>query len=99
MALSSARRVVLLSYNATTHTIDFRHFLISVRPVGVSKPIRKLIAGSTNNKAIPLKRRLQDLGGGETGTSESEASDPEEGPVVKLRPVPSKKASGKDTGI
>lgn len=98
MALSSARRVVLLSYNATTRTIDFRHFLISVRPVGVSKPIRKLIAGSTNNKAIPLKRRLQDVAG---GTSESEASDPEgeEKEIVKLRPVPSKKASGKAKGI
>lgn len=98
MALSSARRVVLLSYNATTHTIDFRHFLISVRPVGVSKPIRKLIAGSTNNKAVPLKRRLEDING---GTSESEASDAEgeQKEIVKFRPVPSKKASGKAKGI
>lgn len=47
MPLSSARRVVLLSYNATTRTIDFRHYLISVRPVGVSRSVRKLIEGTT----------------------------------------------------
>ncbi|KAK4053283.1 rRNA-binding ribosome biosynthesis protein [Microbotryomycetes sp. JL221] len=50
MPLSSARRVVLLSYNAQTKTVDFRHYLITVRPVGVSKPIRKIVAGSTANK-------------------------------------------------
>ena len=54
MALSSARRVVLLSYNPQTHTVDFRHYLISVRPVGVSRPIRKIVLGSTANKAAPL---------------------------------------------
>ncbi|ORY66804.1 Brix domain-domain-containing protein [Leucosporidium creatinivorum] len=59
MPLSSARRVVLLSYNPVTRTIDFRHYVISVRPVGVSRPIRKIIAGSTNNKApaVPLSRK------------------------------------------
>lgn len=47
MPLSSARRVVLLSYNATTRTIDFRHYLITVRPVGVSRSVRKIIEGTT----------------------------------------------------
>lgn len=47
MPLSSARRVVLLSYNATTRTIDFRHYLISVRPVGVSRSVRKIIEGTS----------------------------------------------------
>jgi ribosome biogenesis protein SSF1/2 len=60
MALASARRVVLLSYNSETHTIDFRHFLISVRPVGVSRPIRKIVAGSTANKALPLGSRKRE---------------------------------------
>lgn len=66
MPLSSARRVVLLSYNPVTHTIDFRHFLISVRPVGVSKPIRKLIAGSSNNK---VGAGAGSLGGASSGPS------------------------------
>ena len=47
MPLSSARRVILLSYNATTRTIDFRHYLIHVRPVGVSRSVRKIIDGTT----------------------------------------------------
>ncbi|BGP58708.1 rRNA-binding ribosome biosynthesis protein [Rhodotorula sphaerocarpa] len=90
MALSSARRVVLLSYNSTTRTVDFRHFVIQVRPVGVSKPIRKLIAGSTNNKGGSsnnalgvngLARMLGAAADGEpassAGEDESEASEPE----------------------
>ena len=47
MPLSSARRVVLLSYNPATRTIDFRHYLISVRPVGVSRSVRKIIDGTS----------------------------------------------------
>lgn len=37
----------MLSYNATTRTIDFRHYLISVRPVGVSRAVRKIIEGTS----------------------------------------------------
>ncbi|BGP21124.1 hypothetical protein JCM10213_008963 [Rhodosporidiobolus nylandii] len=84
MALSSARRVVLLSYNPVTRTVDFRHYLISVRPVGVSKPIRKIIAGSTNNKVVPLSRKRP-----APAASDSEASDLEDRPVVP-RPAPSR---------
>ncbi|SJX64091.1 related to SSF1-Nucleolar protein involved in the assembly of the large ribosomal subunit [Sporisorium reilianum f. sp. reilianum] len=47
MKLSQARRIVLLNYNAATATIDWRHYLISVRPVGVSKSVRRVIEGSS----------------------------------------------------
>ncbi|WFD36147.1 hypothetical protein MCUN1_003022 [Malassezia cuniculi] len=47
MRLSQARRIVLLSYNAETRTIDWRHYLISVRPVGVSRSVRRIIEGTT----------------------------------------------------
>ncbi|PWN27965.1 Brix-domain-containing protein [Jaminaea rosea] len=47
MHLSQARRVVLLSYNAQTETIEWRHFLISVRPVGVSRSVRRVVEGTT----------------------------------------------------
>ena len=47
MRLSQVRRVVLLHYNPETKTIDWRHFLISVRPVGVSRSVRRVIEGST----------------------------------------------------
>ena len=47
MRLSQVRRVVLLNYNADTKTIDWRHYLISVRPVGVSRSVRRVIEGRT----------------------------------------------------
>ena len=47
MRLSHARRIVLLSYNAETRTIDWRHYVISVRPVGVSRSVRRIIEGTT----------------------------------------------------
>ncbi|THH32965.1 hypothetical protein EUX98_g1186 [Antrodiella citrinella] len=45
LSLSSARRVVLVSYNKEKGTIDFRHFLISVRPYGVSKRVQRVLDG------------------------------------------------------
>ncbi|EJT98147.1 Brix-domain-containing protein [Dacryopinax primogenitus] len=40
---SSARRVVLLSYDAETGTIQLRHYLISIRSYGVSRRVRKVL--------------------------------------------------------
>ena len=50
MHLSQARRIVLLHYNEATQVIDWRHYLISVRPVGVSRRVRRVIEGSSNSK-------------------------------------------------
>jgi ribosome biogenesis protein SSF1/2 len=50
MHLTQARRVVLLSFNPTTRTIDFRHYLITVRPVGISRGLRRL---STPSSSLP----------------------------------------------
>lgn len=52
MPLSNARRVVLLSYNPSTRTLDFRHYLITVRPVGVSRAVRKIIEGTSGRKRV-----------------------------------------------
>ncbi|KAL8286638.1 hypothetical protein RQP46_004166 [Phenoliferia psychrophenolica] len=76
MPLSSARRVVLLSYNEVTKTIEWRHYLISVRPVGVSKPIRKIIAGSTSAAASLKRARADD--------SASEAEENEDAPEGRV---------------
>lgn len=51
MRLSQARRIVLLSYNAETKTIDWRHYLISVRPVGVSRAVRRIVEGTTRSSS------------------------------------------------
>ena len=51
ISLSSARRVVLVSYNAERATIDVRHYLISVRAAGVSRRVRKILeAGGTSTR-------------------------------------------------
>ncbi|KAJ1675803.1 rRNA-binding ribosome biosynthesis protein [Spiromyces aspiralis] len=46
MVLADIRRVVLFNYNAETDTIDFRHYVITVKPVGVTKGIKKIITNS-----------------------------------------------------
>ncbi|KAG8795845.1 hypothetical protein FRC17_008073 [Serendipita sp. 399] len=47
LSLSSARRVVLVHYNQDRDSIDFRHYLITVRARGISRHVRKLIEGTT----------------------------------------------------
>ena len=46
LALSSARRVVLVAYNADRGTIDWRHFRITVKPYGVSRRVRRVLQGT-----------------------------------------------------
>ncbi len=46
IALSSARRVVLISYNADRGTVDFRHYVITVKAYGVSKRVRRVLEGA-----------------------------------------------------
>ncbi|TFY83182.1 hypothetical protein EWM64_g837 [Hericium alpestre] len=58
LSLSSARRIVLVSYNAERGTIDFRHFRITVKPYGVSKRVRRVLEGSGAASAA----RVLDLG-------------------------------------
>lgn len=43
MHLSSARRVVLINRNAATGRLDFRHYAIIVKPIGVSKSIKRVV--------------------------------------------------------
>lgn len=53
ITLSSARRVVLVSYNAERGTVDFRHYLIRVKAYGVSKRVRRILEGaSTSTKPV-----------------------------------------------
>ena len=46
LALSSARRVVLVAYNAERGTVDWRHFRITVKPFGVSRCVRRVLQGA-----------------------------------------------------
>ena len=61
ISLSSARRVVLVSYNAERGTIDFRHYLINVRAAGISRRVRKIIEGAVGKPKAKGGKTL-DLG-------------------------------------
>ena len=65
LTLSAARRVVLVQYNPERDTVDIRHYLITVKPYGVSRRMRKVLEGSkTSSKSSKssLKTGLLDLG-------------------------------------
>ncbi|CAG8506515.1 5183_t:CDS:2 [Diversispora eburnea] len=64
MQLAEARRVVMFNYDPETKNIDFRHYCIGVKPVGISKSVRRIV---TNN--IPDLSNYQDI----SHVSESEA--------------------------
>ncbi|KAB2024337.1 hypothetical protein ES319_D06G080800v1, partial [Gossypium barbadense] len=79
--LSSCQRIVLLNYNKNTKLIDFRHYSIRLKPVGVSRRIRKFV----QNYQVPDLRNLQDMSDFVTKAgygSESEAD--EEAATVNL---------------
>jgi ribosome biogenesis protein SSF1/2 len=62
ISLSSARRIALISYNPEKGTIDFRHYLISVKPYGVSKRVRKVLEGVTSSSKKSSTSGFLDLG-------------------------------------
>ena len=41
--LNAIRRCVLLNYDQESGTVEFRHYTIKVVPVGMSKPIKKIL--------------------------------------------------------
>jgi ribosome biogenesis protein SSF1/2 len=48
ISLSSARRVVLISYNAERGTMDFRHYIIKIELCGVSRRVRKVLEATAH---------------------------------------------------
>lgn len=54
LSLPSARRVVLVSYDDAHGTLQFRHYLITVRPYGVSRRVRRVIDASAGKKKASL---------------------------------------------
>ena len=54
--VNSIRRCVLLNFDSKTQSIQFRHYTIKVVPVGMSKPLKKIVQGK-----IPNLSRYQDM--------------------------------------
>ncbi|XP_015795459.1 suppressor of SWI4 1 homolog [Tetranychus urticae] len=69
--VSQLKRVVLINYRPDDGLLEFRHYAISLKPVGISKPIKKLVCG----KKLPNLGKLlsvEDLFNRDLGLSESE---------------------------
>lgn len=74
LKLLKMKRCVLMRLNTDTGNIDFRHYAISVKPVGVTKQIRRLVT----RKKIPDLGKLASIddmlddGGMSSGASDGE---------------------------
>ncbi|KAJ7273250.1 Brix domain-containing protein [Mycena rebaudengoi] len=98
LALSSARRVVLVAYNPTRGTVDIRHYVITVKPYGVSRRVRRVLDGATtpagvldlgNEKDVAdfLLRKRGEIGpdgGYESAASSTESVAGDDGNTVDL---------------
>ncbi|RKP05756.1 Brix domain-containing protein, partial [Thamnocephalis sphaerospora] len=76
MKLTEARRVVLLNYNAEAGTIDFRHYSIHVKPVGVTKGVKRVIL----NTNVPNLANFEDVSDYVLREAFASESDVEDGP-------------------
>ncbi|KAI0064694.1 Brix-domain-containing protein [Artomyces pyxidatus] len=92
LALSSARRIVLVAYNAERGTVDWRHFRITVKPYGVSRRVRRVLdAGGAldlgNEKDVAdfvLRKRGEGTDGYESAASSASSVGGDEGDAVDL---------------
>ncbi|KAG0337711.1 hypothetical protein BG004_007513 [Podila humilis] len=75
MHLADARRVVLLNYNSETKHLDFRHYNISVKAVGISKSIKRVIT-----TAVPDLKGFDDISDYVLRGAFASESDVEDGP-------------------
>lgn len=69
--LNAIRRCLLLNYNPDTKLIDLRHYAIKVKPVGLSRAVRRLV---TSKKIPDLGKftEIDELMAREAGLTESE---------------------------
>ena len=75
MQLADARRVVLLNYNSETKHIDFRHYNVAVKPVGISKSIKRVIT-----TGVPDLQGFEDISDYVLRGAFASESDVEDGP-------------------
>ncbi|NWX69060.1 SSF1 protein, partial [Alca torda] len=54
--LNNIKRCLLISYNAETQLLDFRHYSLKVVPVGMNKAVKKLL-----QEKFPNMSRLEDI--------------------------------------
>ena len=79
MKLADARRVAVFNYNSEKKTIDFRHYTITVAPVGLSKSVKRII--QTNIPDLGDARDISEYILKGAAASESDAEDLEDNKV------------------
>ncbi|KAG1904123.1 Brix-domain-containing protein [Suillus fuscotomentosus] len=62
MSLSNCRRIVLIAYNADRGTVEFRHYVITVKPYGISKRVRRVLEGAPKKSLANPSSGFLDLG-------------------------------------
>nr|CAD7428561.1 unnamed protein product [Timema monikensis] len=96
--LSTIRRCVLLNYNPTSKLIDFRHYVIKLVPIGLSRGVKKIV----QNK-VPNLGRLGNISEFFTKSSmlsESEYEDDPSSHVVLPQTLTSRgNIAGRQSGI
>ncbi|KAG4066891.1 hypothetical protein HA402_008993 [Bradysia odoriphaga] len=76
--LSNIKRCVLISYNPVTQLLDWRHYSVTVAPVGLSRGIKKVVVGK-----IPNLGKCEDIADFLTSVAtDSEYEDDDDGHVV-----------------
>ena len=73
--LNSIRRCVLLNFDPETGQVEFRHYTIKIVPVGMTKPVKKILQGKVPNLSRFESMAEYLAGGG--AASESEGEDDE----------------------
>ncbi|KAJ2471548.1 rRNA-binding ribosome biosynthesis protein, partial [Coemansia sp. RSA 2131] len=76
MRLTDARRVVLFNYNEETGLVDFRHYAVVVKPVGVTKGVKRVIL----SKNMPSLAQFDDISDYVLREAFASESDVEDGP-------------------
>lgn len=58
MKINQCRRVVIFAYNQEDETIEFRHYAIKVRTVGLTRGVKKVVR---RDKNIPNLGKFSDI--------------------------------------
>nr|CAG4643911.1 EOG090X0508 [Lepidurus arcticus] len=92
--LSTIRRCVLFTYDSANQTVEFRHYSIKVKPVGISKAVKKLV-----QTKVPDLSRFNDITEFMENAGQMSESEGEDDPASNVV-LPQKLASrGNQAGL
>eukprot|EP00736_Rhodelphis_marinus_P012399 Rmarinus@m.9567 len=77
VTLAACRRCILLVYDKETKRVSFRHYVISASPVGLSRPVKKLLKSQVPDlhKYADISEYVDTAMDGGYATSDSEGED------------------------